>query len=140
MKYADDSLALHTDLYEINMAYTYWKKDFSDRKAVFEVYYRENPFGMGYTVFAGLERIIHYINRLTFTESDIEYLRGLGLYPDEFLTYLKEMKFSCSIRSMVEGELCFANEPLIQVEGPLGECQLIETALLNILNYQEKLY
>lgn len=135
-KFEDDSLMMHTDLYQINMLKTYWEKGIDKKRAVFEAYFRSNPFENGFAIFAGLERIIHYINRLTFTESDIEYLRELGLYPDEFLTYLKEMKFSCSIRSMVEGELCFANEPLIQVEGPLGECQLIETALLNILNYQ----
>ncbi len=75
MKYEDDSLALHTDLYEVNMAYTYWKHGNADKKAVFEVYYRSNPFGMGYTIFAGLERVINYIKDLRFTESDLSYLK-----------------------------------------------------------------
>ena len=136
MKYADDSLALHTDLYEINMAYTYWKEDFSDRKAVFEVYYRENPFGMGYTVFAGLERIVKYIEDLSFTQSDIDYLRNEHNFEEDFLDYLINWKFRGTIRAMVEGELAFANEPLVQVEGPILDCQIIETALLNVINYQ----
>lgn len=134
--FPDDSLMLHTDLYQINMLFTYWKKGMDQKKAVFEAYFRNNPFENGYAIFAGLERVIHFINHLKFTETDLAYLESLNLYPEEFLTYLKEMKFSLTIRSMVEGELCFANEPLIQVEGPLGQCQLVETALLNIINYQ----
>jgi len=136
MKYKDDSLALHTDLYEVNMAYTYWKKGNADKKAVFEVYYRSNPFGMGYTIFAGLERVVNYINALNFTESDIDYLRNEIGFEEEFLEYLKNWRFRGTIRSMREGEIAFANEPLMQVEGPLLDCQIIETALLNIINYQ----
>ena len=136
MRYEDDSLALHTDLYEINMAYTYWKKGNADKKAVFEVYYRENPFGMGYTIFAGLERIVNYINNLTFTNSDLEYLKNEIGFEDEFLEYLKNWKFRGTIRAMREGEIAFAEEPLMQVEGPILDCQIIETALLNVINYQ----
>lgn len=136
MKYADDSLALHTDLYEINMAYTYWKKEIADSNAVFEVYYRENPFGMGYTVFAGLERVVNYIKDLAFSDSDIEYLRNEHNFEEDFLVYLKNWRFRGTIRAMVEGELAFANEPLVQIEGPILDCQLIETALLNVINYQ----
>jgi nicotinate phosphoribosyltransferase len=136
MKYEDDSFALHTDLYEINMAYTYWKKGNADRKSVFEVYYRENPFGMGYTIFAGLERVVKYIEELEFTASDIEYLADTFNYEEEFLEYLKNWKFRGTIRSMHEGEIAFANEPLMQVEGPIFDCQLIETVLLNVINFQ----
>ncbi|MBD3949760.1 nicotinate phosphoribosyltransferase [Tuanshanicoccus lijuaniae] len=132
----DDSLTLHTDLYQINMLKTYWDDGIVDRHAVFEAYFRKNPFDNGYAVFAGLERIVHYLQALRFSEADIEYLRSLNMYPEAFLNYLSDFKFTCSVRSLVEGELCFANEPLIQVEGPLGQCQLVETALLNILNYQ----
>ncbi|HLR88330.1 MAG TPA: nicotinate phosphoribosyltransferase [Atopostipes sp.] len=135
-RYEDDSLALHTDLYEINMAYTYWKKGNADKKAVFEVYYRENPFGMGYTIFAGLERIVNYINNLTFTDSDLEYLKNEIGFEDEFLEYLRNWKFRGTIRAMREGEIAFAEEPLMQVEGPILDCQIIETALLNVINYQ----
>lgn len=134
--YVDDSLALHTDLYELNMIYTHWKKGNHEKNAVFEVYYRENPFGMGYTIFAGLERVIQYISDLHFNESDIDYLREELNFPDDFLTFLKEWKFRGTVRAYKEGEVAFANEPLIQVEGPLVDCQLIETALLNIVNFQ----
>ena len=136
MRYADDSLALHTDLYEINMAYTYWKKGNGDKKAVFEVYYRENPFGMGYTIFAGLERVVKYINELKFSASDIAYLKNEHHFEQDFLDYLENWTFRGDIRAMREGEVAFANEPLMQVEGPILDCQLIETALLNVINYQ----
>ncbi|MFZ1605092.1 MAG: nicotinate phosphoribosyltransferase, partial [Enterococcus aquimarinus] len=134
--YADDSLTLHTDLYQINMMYTYWALDRADTHAVFECYFREMPFKNGYAIFAGLERLVKYLEALAFSESDLDYLRDLGEYPEEFLTYLREFKFACTIRSAKEGELVFANEPIIQVEGPLAQAQLIETALLNIVNFQ----
>lgn len=134
--YKDDSLALHTDLYQINMLKAYWDDGVVERHAVFEAYFRKNPFNNGHAVFAGLQRIIDYLQHLQFTESDLAYLKSLNMYPDAFLTYLKEFKFECTVRSMREGEVCFANEPMIQVEGPLGQCQLVETAILNIINYQ----
>lgn len=134
--FADDSLSLHTDLYQINMLKTYWDDNTADRHAVFEAYFRKNPFENGYAVFAGLERIVQYLSNLRFSKTDIEYLESLELYPEEFLDYLREFKFTCTVRSLVEGELCFANEPLIQIEGPLGQCQIVETAILNILNFQ----
>ena len=134
--YNDDSLTLHTDLYQINMMKTYWETGVYEKKAIFEAYFRKLPFENGYAIFAGLERIVRYIEQLRFSTTDIEYLRGLGHYPEEFLTYLENFEFKGSIRSAVEGELVFANEPLVQVEGTLAECQLIETALLNIVNFQ----
>lgn len=134
--YTDDSLSLHTDLYQINMLKTYWDDNTADRHAVFEAYFRKNPFENGYAVFAGLERIVQYLSNLRFSKTDIEYLESLDLYPQEFLDYLRDFKFTCTVRSLVEGELCFANEPLIQIEGPLGQCQIVETAVLNILNFQ----
>lgn len=134
--YPDDSWALHTDLYQINMMKTYWELGKADNHAVFECYFRSNPFESGYAIFAGLERVISYINQLKFSETDIEYLRDIGDYPESFLEYLAEFKFRATIRSMVEGEVVFANEPIIQVEGPLVDCQFVETAILNIVNYQ----
>lgn len=131
-----DGLALHTDLYQINMMYTYWKQGKIDQPAVFECYFRKMPFHSGYAIFAGLERIIDYFNHLTFSEEDIEYLRSLGEYDEAFLTYLENMTLSLTVRSVVEGELVFNNEPLMQIEGPLGQAQLVETAILNIINYQ----
>jgi nicotinate phosphoribosyltransferase len=133
--YTDDSLALHTDLYQINMTKAYWDDDFHNRKAVFEVFFRKLPFGNGYAVFAGLERVIEYVKNIHFSDSDIEYLRELG-YEEEFLQYLKDLRFTGTIRSMREGELAFANEPLLRIEAPLAQAQLLETAILNIINYQ----
>ncbi|MGD6805084.1 nicotinate phosphoribosyltransferase [Rossellomorea vietnamensis] len=135
-KYSDDSLALHTDLYQINMAKTYWEDGIHDKKAVFELFFRKLPFGNGYAVFAGLERVIRYIENFHFSESDIEFLREEVGYDEAFLQYLKELRFTGSVRSMKEGELAFGNEPLIRVEAPLAQAQLLETALLNIVNFQ----
>lgn len=134
-KYTDDSLALHTDLYEINMVQSYWEDGIHNKRAVFEVFFRKMPFGHGYAVFAGLEKVIHYLRNFKFTENDLAYLREIG-YPEDFLTYLKTVRFTGTLRSVVEGEIVFGNEPLIRVEAPLAEAQLIETALLNIVNYQ----
>ena len=132
----DDSLTLHTDLYEINMMYTYFKKGISERNAVFEAYYRQEPFGNGYSVYAGLEHVIMYLKNLKFKESDLKYLKEEVGYDDDFIDYLRHLKMKLTVRSMPEGEIVFANEPLLQVEGPLAECQLVETAILNIINYQ----
>lgn len=135
MSYADDSLALHTDKYQINMAEAYWKDDIHTRKAVFEVYFRKIPFQNGYAVFAGLERVIRYLEEFRFTESDLAYLREEG-YGEDYLAYLEGITFTGTVLSMQEGELVFANEPIMRIEAPLAEAQLIETALLNIVNFQ----
>jgi len=134
-KYRDDSVALHTDLYQINMAETYWEDGIHNKMAVFEVYFRKLPFKNGYAMFAGLERVIDYLNNFHFSESDIEYLSELG-YKNDFLDYLKDMRFTGTVRAMREGELVFGNEPLLRIEAPLAEAQIIETAILNIVNYQ----
>lgn len=131
-----DSLVLHTDLYEINMMYTYFKKGIANRNAVFEVFYRKEPFGNGFAVFAGLERIVGYLRQLKFAESDLAYLAETEGYDADFIDYLRHFHMDLSVRSMQEGELVFAHEPLVQVEGPLAQCQLVETAILNIVNFQ----
>ncbi|CCI84435.1 nicotinate phosphoribosyltransferase [Lactobacillus pasteurii DSM 23907 = CRBIP 24.76] len=132
----EDSLALHTDLYEINMMYSYFKKGIADRNAVFEAFYRTEPFGNGFAIYAGLERVIRYLEKLKFKESDLEYLKETQNYDDDFIEYLRNLELKLSIRSMREGELVFANEPLMQVEGPLAQCQLVETFILNVINFQ----
>lgn len=134
--YADDSLALHTDLYQINMVEAYWADGIHERKAVFELFFRKLPFGNGYAIFAGLERVLEYLKNFKFTESDLAYLKEEAGYRDDFLDYLKTVRFTGNVYSMVEGEVVFQNEPLIRVEATLAEAQLIETALLNIINYQ----
>ncbi|ERL15571.1 TPA: nicotinate phosphoribosyltransferase [Streptococcus pyogenes] len=133
--YKDDSLTLHTDLYQINMMQVYFEQGIHNRHAVFEVYFRKEPFNNGYAVFAGLQRMVEYLEQFQFSETDLTYLEELG-YPENFLTYLKELRLELTIRSAKEGDLVFANEPIVQVEGPLGQCQLVETALLNIVNFQ----
>lgn len=135
-QYADDSLALHTDLYQINMTESYWADGIHERKAVFEVYFRHLPFGNGYAIFAGLERILDYLKDFHFSESDIAYLRDEVGYKQDFLDYLKGVRFTGDVYSMVEGELVFANEPIVRIEATLAEAQLVETALLNIINFQ----
>lgn len=136
MDYIDDSWALHTDLYQINMAATYWQDNIHNRKAVFDLFFREMPFESGYAVFAGLESIMEYIKYFRFSESDIAYLKEVMEYDEDFLTYLKTLRFTGNIKSVCEGEIVFANEPLLRVEGPLAEVQLVESMLLNIVNYQ----
>ncbi|MFP3726444.1 nicotinate phosphoribosyltransferase [Priestia filamentosa] len=131
------NLTLHTDKYQINMAYAQWKLKRHNNIRVFDLYYRKNPFGNGYAVFAGLERVVNYINNLSFTEEHIQYLREQPeCYDEEFLAELENLKFTGTIYSVSEGTIVFANEPLIRVEGRIIEMYLIETALLNFVNYQ----
>ena len=132
-KYLGD--ALHTDLYQINMGYAYFKDGIHERKSYFDVYFRKIPFGGGYAVFAGLAKIIDYVNSFRFTESDINFLRQLG-YEEDYLNYLSGMKFTGNIRSVKEGEIVFGNEPLLRIEAPLIQTQIMETAILNVVNYQ----
>lgn len=133
-QYKDDTFTLHNDLYQINMAETYWNDGIHERLAVFDLYFRTMPFNSGYAVFNGLKRVIDYINSFQFSQTDIDYLKSIG-YKEDFLDYLATLKFTGNIRSMQEGELCFGNEPLIRVEAPLIQAQLIETMLLNIVNF-----
>ncbi|WP_178197945.1 nicotinate phosphoribosyltransferase [Ligilactobacillus sp. Marseille-Q7487] len=134
--FPDDSYTLHTDAYQINMMQTYWLEGIDQKKAIFEVYFRKLPFDNGYAIFAGLERVIKYIQDLKFTATDLAYLKDVAGYPDDFIEYLRNFKFTATIRSAVEGEVVFNNEPILQVEGSLVDCQLVETAILNIVNYQ----
>ncbi|WP_313893482.1 nicotinate phosphoribosyltransferase [Psychrobacillus sp.] len=135
-KYPDDGLALHTDLYQINMAESYWADNMHERKAVFELFFRKLPFGNGYGVFAGLERCIDYLRDFRFTDSDLDYLQNEVGYKEDFIDYLRTVRFTGDVYSMVEGELVFPNEPILRIESTLVEAQLVETALLNIVNYQ----
>ncbi|MCS0824867.1 nicotinate phosphoribosyltransferase [Cytobacillus firmus] len=134
-KYIDDSFALHTDLYQINMAEAYWEDNIHTKKAVFELYFRKLPFGNGYAIFAGLERIINFLQTFHLSESDLDYLKELG-YQEDYVDFLRTISFTGTVRAMKEGEVVFGNEPILRIEAPLIEAQLIETALLNIVNYQ----
>jgi len=131
------NLTLHTDKYQINMIYAHWKMKRHNKIRVFDAYFRKNPFNNGYAVFAGLERIVDYINALKFSEEHIEYLRSQQeSYDEEFLNELRDFSFTGNLYSVEEGTIIFPNEPIIRVEARIFEAQLIETALLNFMNYQ----
>lgn len=129
------NLTLLTDLYELTMMNGYFKKGMADEQAVFDVFFRQNEL-ITYSVFAGLEQAVDYVLNLKFTDSDIEYLRNLNLFDEGFLNYLKNLKFTGDIYSIPEGTLVFPGEPIFTVKAPLIEAQLIETAVLNIINHQ----
>ena len=136
------SLALLTDLYELTMAYGYWKLGRAEERAAFHVEFRENPFGGGYAVAAGLGYLVDFLDRFRFDESDLNYLATLtgsdggALFDDGFLDYLRRMRFTCDLEAMPEGTAAFAHEPLVRVIGPIAQAQILETPVLNILNYQ----
>jgi len=129
-----DSLALHTDKYQINMMYAHWKKGTHNNVRVFDLFFRKLPFGNGYAVFAGLEKMVNYINSLRFSEEDIEYLaQQKENYDQKFLDELRQFRFTGNIRAVREGTLVFPNEPIIQVEARNFENKLVETAILNFM-------
>ena len=136
------SLSLLTDLYQLTMAYGYWKNDIHNKEAVFQLFYRKQPFSGGYSITAGLQYVIEYLENLKFEDDDIDYLKtlkgndGKELFSTEFLEYLLELKIELDIDAIPEGTVVFPNEPLIKVKGSLLQCQIIETALLNIVNFQ----
>ncbi|MFC6222752.1 nicotinate phosphoribosyltransferase [Hymenobacter artigasi] len=136
------SLALVTDLYQLTMAYGYWQQGLQDREAVFHLYFRKAPFQGGYAVAAGLALAVDWVENLKFSEDDLEYLgslrgsKGGVMFPPDFLRYLRELKFTCDIDAVPEGTVIFGNEPIMRVRGPLLQAQLLETALLTLINFQ----
>lgn len=136
------SMALLTDLYQLTMAYGYWKSGKADQKAVFNLFFRNNPFGGGYTVACGLEYVADYLNNFHFSKQDLSYLAetkgsdGQPLFEPAFLDYLANLHFSCDIDAAPEGTIVFPHEPMVRVTGPILQCQLIETPLLNLINFQ----
>lgn len=130
-----DNLTLLTDFYELTMMQGYFKNP-TDQTVIFDVFYRENPCGGGYAIAAGLEQVIEYINNLRFTDEDIAYLRSLHTFDEDFLEYLRKFRFSGDIYAIPEGTVIFPREPLLKVIAPIMEAQLVETAILNIINHQ----
>lgn len=139
--YSKNQFGLLTDLYQLTMAYGYWKQQIHDRPAVFHLYFRKAPFQNHYAISAGLALAIDFLNQFRFTAEDVHYLGsikgpdGKVLFPESFLNYLQRLKFSCDIDAIPEGTVVFPNQPLIRVKGPLLQAQLIETALLTIINF-----
>ncbi|MFZ0565403.1 MAG: nicotinate phosphoribosyltransferase [Chlamydiales bacterium] len=131
----NQSLALLVDLYEITMAYAYWKSKMAEDEAVFHLFFRKKPFQGGFTVTAGLESVIDYIKNWHFDDSDLHYLSTLHPFEEEFLTYLSRIRFSCDVDAMREGEVVFPYEPLVRVTGPILQAQLLETPLLTLINF-----
>ncbi|MBD2701481.1 nicotinate phosphoribosyltransferase [Spirosoma sp. BT702] len=141
-KLYDTSLSLLTDLYQVTMAYGYWQSETAEKEAVFNLYFRKNPFGGGFTIACGLANVIGYINHFGFSKKDLRYLRtltgndGRPLFEEAFIEYLAQLKLTCTIDAMPEGTVVFPNEPLIRVRGPILQCQLLETPLLNLINFE----
>ena len=129
------NLTLLTDLYELTMMQGYFKNH-SNQTVIFDMFYRTNPCDGGFAVSAGLEQMIEYIENLRFTEQDIEYLRSLHIFEEDFLEYLSGFHFTGDIYAIPEGTVIFPREPLVKVVAPIMEAQLVETAILNIINHQ----
>jgi len=135
------SVALHTDLYQLTMAQGYWKLGLHNREAVFEIFYRENPFQGGYAIACGLDGVVELIDSYAFSKDDLEYLAdlkaqdGSSLFQTDFLKTLQALRLTIDLDAIEEGTLVFPKEPLLRVQGPIWQCQLLETALLNLINF-----
>ena len=129
------NLTLLTDLYELTMMQGYYEKG-QNENVIFDVFFRQNPCNNGYSVCAGLDQVIDYIKNLHFTYDDVDYFRGLGIFKEDFLHYLSGFHFSGDIYAIPEGTVVFPKEPLLKVVAPIMEAQLVETAILNIINHQ----
>ena len=135
MEQSKNHWGLFTDFYELTMGQGYYLCGKKNDTSVFNYFFRKNPFNGGFTVFAGLNDFLDILSAFKFGDSDLEYLEKKGFNKD-FLNYLSTFRFNGSILRVREGEIVFPNEPLMQVEGNIIECQLIESALLNIINGQ----
>ena len=136
------SLGLLTDLYQLTMSYGYWKSGMADRTAIYHMFFRQPPFSGGYAIAAGIPVAMEYLQNLCFTAADLQYLSGLNgsdgkpLFSDDFLAYLAGIEMKCDVDAVPEGTVLFAHEPLVRISGPLIQCQLVETGLLTIINFQ----
>ena len=136
------SLALLTDLYELTMAYAYWKSGTADKEAVFHLAFRQAPFEGGFTIACGLSAVIDYLRDFHFTQEDLDYLATITgrdkrpLFDRPFLDYLSRLRFTCDVDAIPEGTVVFPHEPLLRVQGSILQAQVDETALLNFVNFQ----
>ena len=129
------NLTLLTDLYELTMMQGYFETQ-ENETVIFDVFFRNNPNNGGYSIMAGLDQVIDYIKNLNFSYEDVDYLRGLGIFSEDFLHYLSGFHFSGDIYAIPEGSVIFPKEPLLKIVAPIMEAQLVETAILNIINHQ----
>ncbi|MGN0373908.1 MAG: nicotinate phosphoribosyltransferase [Butyrivibrio sp.] len=130
------NLTMLMDFYELTMSNGYFVKGLKDQRVVFDMFYRKNPDDGGFVIFAGLEQFIKYVQNLSFTDNDIEYLRSKKMFCEDFLTYLKNFKFTGDIYAVPEGTVVYPNTPLVTVVAPLIDAQLLETMLLLTINHQ----
>lgn len=130
------NLTLLTDLYELTMMQGYFKNSAQNETVIFDMFYRTNPLNSGYAIAAGLEQLIDYVKNLHFDWEDIQYLQSLKIFDDDFLEYLKGFRFSGSVYAIPEGTVIFPREPIVKIIAPIMEAQLMETAILNIINHQ----
>ncbi|MBT4287110.1 MAG: nicotinate phosphoribosyltransferase [Deltaproteobacteria bacterium] len=136
------SISLLTDLYQLTMAYGYWNANMHDKESVFHMYYRTVPFKGRFCIACGLEDLIAFIDRFTFDQSDQDYLASLRgsdqnpLFTESFIRYLGDLKIDCDIDAVPEGTPIFPNEPIVRVQGSIIQCQLLESVILNIINFQ----
>lgn len=130
------NLTMLTDFYEITMANGYFEAGMTDDIAYFDMFFRRIPDDGGYAIMAGLEQVIEYLDSLEFTDKDIEYLRGKGIFDDRFLEYLKNFEFTCDVWAVPEGTPIFPYEPVITVRGPVMQAQFVETMILLLVNHQ----
>jgi nicotinate phosphoribosyltransferase len=130
-----EDLALLTDFYEVTMMNGYWCTGRQQLTACFDYFFRELPGHSGFGIFAGLDPLLDLLENFRFGEADLRYLASLGLFPDDFLEYLRDFRLTGTVRAVAEGSLVFPHEPLFTIEGPLAEAQFLETAILNALNY-----
>lgn len=140
--YQQQNLTLLTDLYQLTMAYGYWKQEKVNQEAVFHLFFRKNPFKGNFAIACGLTNAIDYLSNLKFETDDLTYLQtltnnnGSPLFEPAFLDYLANLEFTCSVDALPEGSIVFPNEPIVRIQGPIIQAQLIETALLNIIGFQ----
>ena len=130
------NLTMMTDLYQLTMMYGYFRKGMGENRAVFDLFYRRAGEEISHAVAAGLEQAVEYLNNLHFSQEDLAYLRSLRMFDEDFLRYLRDLRFTGDINAVPEGTLVFPGEPILQVIAPLTQAQLLETTLLNIINHQ----
>lgn len=130
------NMTLLTDLYELTMMQGYFKNKDQNETVIFDAFYRSNPCDGGFAIAAGLDQVIQYVKELHFDDEDIKYLAGLGIFDKDFLDYLRDFKFTGDIYAIPEGTVVFPREPLVKVIAPIMQAQLVETAILNIVNHQ----
>lgn len=130
------NLTMIVDLYELTMANGVWNSEMRDTVAYFDMFFRRVPDNGGYAIMAGLEQLIEYMNNLNFTDEDIEYIKGLNLFTEDFIDYLRDFKFTCDVWAVPEGTVIFPHEPIVTVRGPMIQALMVETMLLLTINHQ----